>query len=433
MRRVVFSGLLTLVAVLSGCASTNSTTFRAMSNAYREVVESYSNDNILINIVRASQKMPVSFLDIPSIMGTGSVSANAGVSATVYGSDPSSIGGFLSPWAGAVGLANYMPSASMSVSGSYTFTQSSLDNATFMKPFLSPIQPEIVGFLTANQAAPRSVLFSLVIGSIDVINGNKEVVSTFINDPTSKNYEDFQRALYLLVASGLTVEQVPFKMPMGPEMDEATMRASLGMFTAALASGITVDEVVTPGRPKKYRLVRLMPKSNLCLNRTDAEVLFGKSLSPLMYCEQQFKQQVASRTATELVKLLQTQSRGPEETNLFIKINLRSTRNVFDFLGEVVAMQNTPTPSIVKIFNPDLVNAGANSTWADYPPVPLFIVQKNQRMPDPLMSLAYRGDTYSLPNHSESFTKEVMVLLSQLLTLNKISGSIPPSPSVLVK
>ena len=54
MRRVVFSGLLSLVAVLSGCASTNSTTFRAMSNAYREVVESYRNDNILINIVRAS-------------------------------------------------------------------------------------------------------------------------------------------------------------------------------------------------------------------------------------------------------------------------------------------------------------------------------------------------------------------------------------------
>jgi hypothetical protein len=60
-------------------------------------------------------------------------------------------------------------------------------------------------------------------------------------------------------------------------------------------------------------------------------------------------------------------------------------------------------------------------------------VQKNQRVPEALTSLSYRGDTYTLPNNSESFTKEVMVLLSQLLTLNKISGSIPPSPSVLVK
>jgi hypothetical protein len=216
-------------------------------------------------------------------------------------------------------------------------------------------------------------------------------------------------------------------------MDEATMRASLGMFTSALASGVTVDEIVTPGRPKKYRLIRLMAKSNLCVNKADAELLFGKSLSPAMYCAQEFKQLGANRSATELFKLLQSRSRGPEQKDLYIKINLRSTRNVFDFLGEIVAMQNTANPSIVKIFNPDLVNAGANSTWTDFPPVPLFVVQKNQRVPDALTSLAYRGDTYTLPNNSESFTKEVMVLLSQLLTLNKISGSIPPSPSVLVK
>jgi hypothetical protein len=111
-----------------------------MSAAYREVVESYSNDNILINVVRASQKMPVSFLDIPSIMGTGNVSASAGVSSTVYSANPGSFAGFLQPWSGAVGLANYIPNASMSVSGGYTFTQSSLDNATFMKPFLSAIK-----------------------------------------------------------------------------------------------------------------------------------------------------------------------------------------------------------------------------------------------------------------------------------------------------
>jgi hypothetical protein len=47
--------------------------------------------------------------------------------------------------------------------------------------------------------------------------------------------------------------------------------------------------------------------------------------------------------------------------------------------------------------------------------------------------LEYRGATYSIPDDSNSFSREVMVLLSQLLTLNKISGSIPPSPAVLVK
>ena len=432
MRRVYFAGLLTLLLGLAGCGSMNSMTFRSMSSAYREVVESYSNDNILINIVRASQKMPVSFLDIPSIMGTGNVGASAGMSGVVYGADPGSVAGFFQPWAGAQGLANYAPNVSMNVSGGYTFTQSSLDNATFMKPFLSPIEPQIVGFLTANQAAPKSVLYSLVIESIDIVNENKDVMLSFVNDPGSKEYEQFQRALYILVAAGLTVEQVPFKMPMGPEMDEATMRASMGMFASAIASGVTVDEVVTPGRPKKFRLIRLMQQSRLCLNRTDGEVLFGKSLSPSMYCQQQFKRQVASRTATELAKLLQG-SQDSTQKNLLINIKLRSTRNVFDFLGDIVSMQNAEKPTVVKIFNPDLLSGAGNVYIADYPPVPLFVVQKNQRLSNSFTSLSYRGDTYSLPVGDGSFTRDVMVLLSQLLTLNKIAGSIPPSPSVLVK
>jgi hypothetical protein len=421
-----------IVAVLSGCGSTNSTTFRSMSAAYREVVESYSNDNILINVVRASQKMPVSFLDIPSIMGTGNVSASASVSGTVYSANPGSFGGFLQPWSGAVGLANYIPSASMSVSGGYTFTQSSLDNATFMKPFLSAIQPEIVGYLSANQAAPKSVLYSLVIDSIDVVTQNKDVLTSFVNDPSKEDYLSFQRALYVLVAAGLSVEPTFMKVPQSPVMDEATMRASMGMFAAALATGVTVDEIATPGRPKQYQLVRLLPQFRMCLNRTDGQVLFGDSLASSMYCTQIFKARAPSRTATELGKLL-SDFGDQKYKNLSINIKLRSTRNVFDFLGQVVAMQNQEKPTVVKIFNPEALEAKANSTAEDFPPVPLFIVHKNQRLANTLTALEYRGATYSIPDDHNSFSKEVMVLLSQLLTLNKIAGSIPPSPSVLVK
>jgi hypothetical protein len=405
-----------------------------MSHAYREVVESYSNDNILINIARASKKMPVSFLDIPSIMGTGSVSADVGLSATVYSGNPGSLGGFLQPWAGAVGLANYIPTASLSVSGGYTFTQSSLDNATFMRPFLLDIKPEIVAYLSSNHAAPKSILYSLLVSSIDVVNDKREVVSSFVNDPSSKDYLGFQRALYILVAAGLTAEPTFVKMPMSPILDEKLARDSFGMLVGALAAGVTLDEVSQPGRPKQFRLIKLMPDWRLCLNKTDGEVLFGKSLSPENYCTQSYKSTTAHRTATELRALL---SDGLDSglKNLSIKVNLRSTRNIFDFLGDIVAMQNAETPHIVKVFNPELLNASDSAKVSDFPPVPLFVMQKNKSVGKPLTSLNYRGDTYTVPDHdiSESFTKEVIVLLSQLLTLNKIAGSIPPSPSVLVK
>ena len=434
MRSISMMFLSALLAVISGCGSPNSTSFRSMSHAYREVVESYSNDNILINIARASKKMPVSFLDIPSIMGTGSVSANAGLSATVYSGNPGSLGGFLQPWAGAVGLANYIPTASLTVSGGYTFTQSSLDNATFMRPFLLDIKPEIVAYLTSNHAAPKSILYSLLVSSIDVVNDKREVVSSFVNDPSSKDYLGFQRALYILVAAGLTAEPTFVKMPMSPILDEKLARDSFGMLVGALAAGVTLDEVSQPGRPKQFRLIKLMPDWRLCLNKTDGEVLFGKSLSPENYCTQSYKSTTAQRTATELRALLSDGSDSGLK-NLSIKVNLRSTRNIFDFLGDIVAMQNAENPHIVKVFNPELLNASDSAKVSDFPPVPLFVMQKNKSVGKPLTSLNYRGDTYTVPDHdiSESFTKDVIVLLSQLLTLNKISGSIPPSPSVLVR
>ena len=418
MRKFCLLGMAAVVAVLSGCGATNSTTFRSMSAAYREVVESYSNDNTLINVVRASQKMPVSFLDIPSIMGTGNVSANASLTGTANS---------LSTMSNTV-----TPTVGLTVSGGYTFTQSSLDNATFMKPFLSAIQPEIVGYLSANQAAPKSVLYSLVIDSIDVVTDKKDVIASFVNDPSKEDYLSFQRVLYVLVAAGLSVEPTFMKVPQSPVMDEATMRASMGMFTAALASGITVDEIATPGRPKRYQLVRLVPQFRMCLNRTDGQILFGDSLAASMYCTQTFKARAPSRTATELGKLL-ADFGNQTYKDLSISIKLRSTRNVFDFLGQVVSMQNAEKPTIVKIFNPEALEAKPNSTVEDFPPVPLFIVHKNQRLANTLTALEYRGATYSIPDDSNSFSREVMVLLSQLLTLNKISGSIPPSPAVLVK
>jgi hypothetical protein len=301
-----------------------------------------------------------------------------------------------------------------------------------MKPFLSAIQPEIVGYLSANHAAPKSVLYSLVVDSIDVVTDKKDVVASFVNDPAKEDYLNFQRVLYVLVAAGLSVEPTFMKVPQSPVMDEATMRASMGMFTAALASGITVDEIATPGRPKRYQLVRLLPQFRMCLNRTDGLVLFGDSLAPSMYCAEAFKARAPSRTATELGKLL-AGSGDQTYKNLSINIKLRSTRNVFDFLGQVVSMQNAEKPTIVKIFNPEALEAKPNSTAEDFPPVPLFIVHKNQRVAKMLTALEYRGATYSIPDDSDSFSKEVMVLLSQLLTLNKIAGSIPPSPSVLVK
>jgi len=79
---------------LSACSTTRSTSFKEMSTSYREVIEQYSNDNILLNVVRASDDMPLSFLDIPSVVGSGSITTNAGLTANVVSAAPNSFPGF---------------------------------------------------------------------------------------------------------------------------------------------------------------------------------------------------------------------------------------------------------------------------------------------------------------------------------------------------
>ncbi len=124
-RHYLRAALLVLCVILAGCGSINKSSFREMSTSYRELVEEYTNDNLLMNIVRSSEDMPLSFLDIPSVTGSGSVSPGASASMTGISAQPSSRLGFFSTGVG----SSYTLGATLSVNNSFTFTQSSLDNA----------------------------------------------------------------------------------------------------------------------------------------------------------------------------------------------------------------------------------------------------------------------------------------------------------------
>jgi hypothetical protein len=66
---------------------------------------------------------------------------------------------------------------------------------------------------------------------------------------------------------------------------------------------------------------------------------------------------------------------------------------------------------------------------------PLFVVKKGAESGRALMSVKYQGVNYYVPKDADesSYTNQVLVLLSQMLTLTKVPGSIPLSPAVLIK
>jgi hypothetical protein len=180
-----------------------------MSAAYREVLEGYSNDNVLLNIVRASKRMPVSFLEMPSVLGTGSVNTGIGVTPSITSIDPASFAGYFSAASG----SNVNITPTHSVNNSFTFTQSSMDNAAFMSSFLTNVKVETVASLSNNVVAPKEILYSLIIDSIEVRNSKNEILDLIENNPNLPNYkEGFQKALHTLIDAGLSTQLVVNKM-----------------------------------------------------------------------------------------------------------------------------------------------------------------------------------------------------------------------------
>jgi len=121
------------------------------------------------------------------------------------------------------------------------------------------------------------------------------------------------------------------------------------------------------------------------------------------------------------------------EVTLIIK--LRSVRNVFEFLGALVNIQNGPEPRMIKVVDSSRLAGDVTLEQILEQSKPLFVVNRGRASGDAMLSITYQGTTYSVPKDegNATFTNQVLVMLSQMLTLTKVPGSIPLSPAVLIK
>ena len=423
-RLLAISGAL----ILSGCTTINSSSFRDMSSAYRDVLEGYANDNILLNIVRASKRMPVSFLEMPSVVGTGNVSAGAGLSSMIISNAPGSASGFFAPYSVAGGTS-YSPNLSLSVNNGFTFTQSSMDNAAFMNAFLADMKVETVAALTNNVVAPKEVLYSLVIDSLEVRNTKNEVIQRVENNPKLPDYSDhFQKALYTLIDAGLSTQQVVKKQVLSPPMDAETLNRQFGMLANAFTQpGFSIEVIKKQGAKDLYQAVRMLPVMQFCFNKQMSAAVIGHVFSDSAYCTNVGISKVNQTGAT--ARNLPPPIENQEKVDLYI--NLRSSRTVFDFLGTLSDLKLQSPAKIITIKtaqNPSMVRDTGETSHI----YPLFDIVKNDRSAS-ITEVKYEGNIYSVPAESKSWTRDVLVTLSELLTLNKVPGAIPASPSVLIK
>jgi len=424
-----------ILMTLSGCGLTGSRSFRDMSTSYREVLEDYSNNNILLNIVRSSESMPVSFLDMPNVVGSGLLQSSAIVTGTVMSSSPSTPLGFFSPGSG----SSYGPTLGLTANAGFTFTQSSLDNSAFMTAFLSRLKPEALQSLLDITSGPKEILYTLTIDTIEVYDlETKRVKELFVNDPLLPEYPKFQEFLYQLIKHGLSTETVAERVPLSPVMSHETVKDNVrALVEAAAHPGVMFLPAKLPNGQPGHQLARMVPMTRMCLvphqDKPVERAALEEKFSSGAFCASEPPGATPGSTdSTKTPAQIKSDSK-----KLALMIKLRSTRKIFDFLGTLTSMQTGPEKKYVTLKSSSALASNTSTqpeqaSTKDYE-FPLFVIQKNNTQDTALASVNYRGSTYSIPETNSGASRQVLVVLSQILTLNKVPGSIPASPAVLIK
>jgi hypothetical protein len=427
--------ILIALMALSGCGLTGSNSFRNMSTAYREVLEDYSNNNMLLNIVRSSESMPMSFLDMPNVIGSGLLQSSAIVTGTIMGAAPSTPLGFISPATG----SSYGPTLGLTANAGFTFTQSSLDNSAFMTAFLSRLKPEALQSLIDISTGPKEILYTLTVDTIEVYDlATNRVKELFVNNPLLPEYPKFQEILYELIKHGLSTETVAERVPMSPVMSHETVKDNVrALVEAAAHPGIMLLPAKLPNGQPGQQLARMIAMTRMCLVRHQDKPVERAALEQKFSSGAFCASEVPGATPGSSDTTKTPEQIKSDSKKLALIIKLRSTRKIFDFLGTLMSMQLGPEKKYVTLKASSALDLSTPSqpVQAATPnyDFPLFVIQKNNTQDAALATVNYRGNAYSIPETNSGASRQVLVALSQILTLNKVPGSIPSSPAVLIK
>jgi len=395
--------------LLSGCTTPVTPDFSAMSKKYANVLEQYQIDMIFTNIIRASLDHPLSFLDMPNITGTGSVLTIPTALATFGGTGPY----VASPLSGALGLVT--PSLSMQVGNSFNFSQSSLDNSAFWKPFLTPIGLDAAKYFLNNHI-PREVIFSMVVDNILITYPDGQQ-KKLLNNPLRADYSEFQKAMYQLLNYGLTVQSSFNETFEGQPMTQAQLEKDYGMDYVKLLAGhsmrvIPANQASSKTQQKTYQIIKTSPAFKLCSDQNQFKSALAKDFGSDLICQPSLNGSAAKEPQT--------------------KFTFRSIKNIYDFLGQVTEAQLDNPPYLLTLPPTDETLA-KRSKFNESNRFALLVVSRNKDEKTFSTMEALNDNTYSIPRENNGYSTLVINLLAQFQALAKSPGSIPSSPAVLIK
>ncbi len=410
-RKLRVLGCAVLSLGLSACATMSD--FSSWTVGYNNSVEQARNQLMLLNIVRASENMPLLFTGIQVVRGNGQtvVGGGLGITSTVQGTSVSG-----APTNTTV-VNTLAPSVNLQVVSGFNFDVVVLDSAEFLQGLLTPIS-----VLTFNhyvrQGIPEELLLHLLTEKITITMPGKPSV-TYVNDPLSRDFKEFRLLIAALLKLRITTEVANSSSEaIGPLLTDADLKSGASTEFSKALPGLVLAKV-----PGGYRFIRPGGTiANFCFlgEETGQSSLPQTSLcadSPL----RKAKQAAAVGDESADKKVLTTFEGA-------MSVQMSSTNDVFNYLGRLARFQAESDNDILNLDSPEAIaynRQGQNRA--------VFRIVKNQPKPHDIASVQYRGTVYSLPLEAQGYSATTLMVLNQLFSLSKSVNSIPSTGTVLVR
>jgi hypothetical protein len=287
-RGLLAAGFAAAALSLTACAIVDKYSDRAVE--YNLQAEKTQQQNLLLNIIRASLRRPMQFTGLTSITGTASATGSVTGSYSNAHQTPYINLFNLIPPNSSTAISRTItgsggPTASMS--GGPTFTVPVLDTQEFYQGILTPVRSDIIDYYV-QQGYQRSVLFELFVNSIEVVATDNYPTCdrfTFRNDVRNElSLAQFHALAEYLLVSGFTTERISESRMYGPRIfapppRNATETATLvDVYSKASAAGLDVREVRQPGqsgpapawRPRVLHLQKRASLARFCFAQVGA-------------------------------------------------------------------------------------------------------------------------------------------------------------------
>jgi hypothetical protein len=386
---------LAIILTLGGCSASKLIDIYAAD--YRDTAASAGDAQLLLNILRAKDNLPIHFSDLSMIHG--SIQWTAGASTIV-------------PWAHFLNSAT--PSQSMPTLGAQTtptFDLGTLDTQDFTRGLLQPLDPNIVKAFF-NQGVDPRVMLLLFFSEYQGPDGNR-YLNNMSCDPTHRTSAEgrcYNRVYdYLGPINRLAVPKRPLRAsvyveltPVGGELSGKWSLDNLGDL-----SGLD---------PKKYKL-----KNRQLYAISDPQLALCYEFNHRLYS-------ALSRSGEACPSDEVFVHPGPEKKGKSLAI--RSVYDIIQYLGQVLRFQEERGEN-------RCVTLDAKDRHCDSGDV---LFQVNAPGGTPVVATNYANGRYAISarectkiaNERCDHSLETLAVLELLLNANKAAKDIPSTPRVQV-